>query len=289
MKLSVFFVALVLFLSSCQSTARKPVTDNLKALPTAASNPSESTASAAPSPALSAAAAAASPSIETKTTLKPDPDGRYVNAKIVKVVDGDTMNVLLDKKQETIRLLLVDTPETVHPQKPVEPFGPEASKFAKDTLLSGQDVKLEIDVSERDKYGRLLCYLWINDKLFNEMLLEKGLARVAYVYPPNIKYVDQFREIQKKAQNSGVGIWSIENYAQADGFHDEAAAKPAPTTQPAKKTAPSQTPSANIENGGNVYYKNCTAAKAAGAAPLHKGDPGYSTKLDRDSDGIACE
>jgi micrococcal nuclease len=288
MKLTVVFVALMLFLSSCQSTGPKSESDNLQALPTAASKPSESIASTTPSPALSVAAAEASPPIETKTTLKPEQDGRYIHAKIVKVVDGDTMNVVLDKKQETIRLLLVDTPETVHPQKPVEPFGPEASKFAKDTL-SGQDVKLEIDISERDKYGRLLCYLWIDDKLFNEMLLEKGLARVAYVYPPNIKYVDQFREIQKKAQNSGKGIWSIENYAQADGFHDEAAAKPAPTTQPTKKPIPSQTPSANTETSGDVYYKNCTAAKAAGAAPIHKGDPGYSTKLDRDGDGIACE
>lgn len=142
-----------------------------------------------------------------------------LDAKVVKVVDGDTLDVEFNGKKERIRLLLVDTPETVHPNKPVQPFGPEASKFAKDTL-SNQHVQLEFDMSERDKYGRLLAYVWIDDHMFNEMLLEKGFARVAYVYPPNVKYVDQFRDIQKKAQQSAVGIWSIENYATDKGFAD---------------------------------------------------------------------
>lgn len=99
----------------------------------------------------------------------------------------------------------------------MQPFGPEASQFAKETL-EGKEVELEFDVSERDKYGRLLAYVWIDGKMFNEMLLEKGLARVAYVFAPNTKYVDRFYEIQKKAQKEGIGIWSIENYVQEDGF-----------------------------------------------------------------------
>lgn len=149
---------------------------------------------------------------------------RRIPAQIVRVVDGDTVEVSIDGKQEKVRLLLVDTPETVHPNKPVEPFGPEASQFAKDTLTD-KEVQLEMDVSERDKYGRLLAYLWVDDQMFNEMLLEKGLARVAYVYPPNVKHVDRFREIQKQAQEKGIGIWSIENYALEDGFNQKAAAK----------------------------------------------------------------
>jgi micrococcal nuclease len=210
----------------------------------------------------------------------PDPNKKFISAKIVKVVDGDTMDVSFkdgDKdKKETIRLLLVDTPETVAPGKPIQPFGPEASAFAKETL-SGNDVKLEIDVSERDKYGRLLCYLYVGDRMFNEMLLEKGLARVAYIYPPNIKYVDQFKNIQKKSQLSGAGIWSIENYAQEDGFHAEALA----SKNNPKSSVPKET--------NNVSYKNCTEVKAAGKAPLHRGEPGYSSKLDQNNDGIACE
>ncbi len=136
-----------------------------------------------------------------------------IEAKITRVVDGDTMVASLGNKQEKIRLLLVDSPETVNSSKPVEPFGREASNFAKDTL-NGKSVQIELDVSGRDKYGRLLCYLWIGDHMFNEMLLEKGLARVAYVFPPNVRYIDQFRHIQEQAQKDGIGIWSFENYVQ---------------------------------------------------------------------------
>ncbi|MFS1511774.1 thermonuclease family protein [Chengkuizengella sp. SCS-71B] len=149
-----------------------------------------------------------------------DQQKQLINATINDVVDGDTIKVNLNGKKETIRLLLVDTPETVHPSKAVQAFGPEASNFAKDMLPVGSEVQIEIDVSERDKYGRLLAYLWVDGKMFNEMLLEKGLARVAYIYPPNVKYVDQFKEIQEKARQESIGIWSIENYVQDDGFID---------------------------------------------------------------------
>ncbi|MEX1030777.1 MAG: thermonuclease family protein [Paenibacillaceae bacterium] len=150
-------------------------------------------------------------------------DNNLITAKVTHVVDGDTMKVTLEDghaTEETIRLLLVDTPETVHPSKEVQPFGPEASAYAK-RILTNQEIQLEIDVSQRDKYGRLLVYLWIGDQMFNEMLLEEGLARVAYVIPPNIKYINQFRAIQQKSQKSAKGIWSIENYALDDGFQDE--------------------------------------------------------------------
>jgi micrococcal nuclease len=207
-------------------------------------------------------------------------------AKIISVIDGDTMKVKVNGKEETIRLLLVDTPETKHPNKPVQPFGPEASVFAKKTL-EGKDVQIEIDVSERDKYGRLLAYLWIDGKMFNEMLLEKGLARVAYIYSPNVKYVDQFREIQKKAQIAGVGIWSIENYAQEDGYHTEVSATKKVEQQPKEQSKQTSAPSS--EPSSDVYFKTCKDARAAGAAPLHTGDPGYRSGLDRDGDGIACE
>lgn len=158
---------------------------------------------------------------ERKEEPKKEQQGNLtlIPAKVVDVVDGDTMKLAFDGREETIRLLLVDTPETVHPSKPVQPFGPEASSFAKKTL-ENKNVQFEIDISERDKYGRLLVYLYINGKMFNEMLIEKGLARVAYVYAPNTKYVDQFYAIQQKAQKNAVGIWSIENYASDEGFQD---------------------------------------------------------------------
>lgn len=205
---------------------------------------------------------------------------KYITAKVTKVVDGDTIDVLIGDKKETVRFVMVDTPETKHPSKLVEPFGPEASKFTTD-ILEGKEVKLEKDVSERDHYGRLLMYVWLDDNMVNELLLEKGLARVA-IYQPDVKYVDKFREIQKKAQQAGTGIWSVENYAKDDGYHPEVMKK---AEKPAKETQPSKAPVSN----SNVSYPNCTAVKAAGKAPLHQGDPGYSSKLDRDNDGVACE
>lgn len=92
------------------------------------------------------------------------------------------------------------------------------------------------------------------------------------VYPPNVKYVDLFRSIQKKAQDQKVGMWSQPSALEQT---------PAPASQP--KTSAGQQPS------NQVVYKNCAEVRAAGKAPLHIGDPGYSKKLDRDGDGIACE
>lgn len=135
------------------------------------------------------------------------------------VVDGDTIKVKINGKEESVRFLLVDTPETNHPRLGVQPFGPEAKAFTK-KLLSTSTVLLEKDVSERDKYGRLLMYVYTPDgRSVQEELLKNGLARVAYVYAPNTKYVDTYYRIQKDAQKRGVGIWSVENYAQEDGYH----------------------------------------------------------------------
>ncbi|MFD3447424.1 excalibur calcium-binding domain-containing protein [Microbacteriaceae bacterium 4G12] len=225
---------------------------------------------------------------ETTVTPPPKPttfelDGvkldkpNVVTATVQSVIDGDTFKALVSGKEETIRLTLVDTPETVHPSKPVEPFGKEASDFTKEQL-TGQTIGLELDAQERDQYGRLLAYVWLGDKLYNALLVDKGFARVA-AFPPNTKYIDQFRTIQDHARQTKSNIWSLENYVTDSGFSDSvgqpqvAAAQPEP--QPSQNT--------------NVYYKNCAAVRAAGKAPLHRGEPGYASHLDRDGDGVACE
>ncbi|WP_226530219.1 thermonuclease family protein [Metabacillus niabensis] len=143
-----------------------------------------------------------------------------LDAEVTKVVDGDTLHVMISGKKETIRLLLVDTPETVHPSKEVQPFGPEASNYMKEKL-NGEEIQVELGIGERDKYGRLLAYVYHDNQMINKRLLEKGLARVAYVFEPNTKYIDEFNEIQKQAQNEQVGIWSLENYASDKGFQDK--------------------------------------------------------------------
>ncbi|MCU6794868.1 thermonuclease family protein [Paenibacillus sp. WQ 127069] len=229
-------------------------------------------------------------SIPPPSLPRPQTTKKLIDAKVNRAVDGDTLEVTINGKKETVRMILVDTPETKKPNTPVQPFGPEASTFTKETL-EGKDVKLERDVSVRDQYKRLLYYVYIGDKMFNEMLLEKGFARVA-VFPPDVKYVDQFREIQKKAQEAKLGIWSFENYATDKGFDDSKAKKDIPIDMNAKfethKSAPAVKPK-ETSAASNIHYNNCTEVKKAGKAPLHRGDPGYSSKLDRDGDGIVCE
>ncbi|MCZ0756443.1 thermonuclease family protein [Anoxybacillus sp. J5B_2022] len=171
-------------------------------------------------------------------------------ATVERVVDGDTLKVQIGKREETVRLLLVDTPESVHPTKPVQPFGPEASQYVKKLLPPGTKVELELDVRERDKYGRLLAYVWIGKKMLNELLLEKGYARVAYVFEPNTKYVDEFRRIQEEARKKRLNIWSIEDYATDHGFREEA-------VRPSEATASCPKPliKGNItKNGEKIYH-----------------------------------
>lgn len=141
---------------------------------------------------------------------------------LVSIIDGDTIKVRYHGADESVRFLLVDTPETNHPTLGEQPFGQEAKSFTK-ALFEGQDsVYLEFDVSYRDKYNRLLAYVYTQDgKSVQEELLKNGLARVAYIYNPNTKHVNWFDSVQKTAQSSAVGIWSVENYAQEDGFHPE--------------------------------------------------------------------
>ncbi|WP_240378041.1 thermonuclease family protein [Bacillus piscicola] len=145
-------------------------------------------------------------------------------AIVTEIVDGDTLKVkMADGTAETIRLLLVDTPETVHPNKAVQPYGPEASTFAKEHLPAGKEVSVEVDTTIRDDYGRFLAYIWVDDdKMFNRMLLEEGLARVAYVIEPNTRYADDFLKIEAKARSAGKGIWKEEGYVTEKGFIPEA-------------------------------------------------------------------
>jgi len=128
-------------------------------------------------------------------------------AKVIRVVDGDTLEVEFNGKTEKVRLIGVDTPESVHPDVSKNvPEGKTASEFTK-SKLEGKEIELEFDVQERDQYGRLLAYVWYNGEMFNKVLLQEGYARVA-TYPPNVKYVDEFTEIQKVARENNKGFWN---------------------------------------------------------------------------------
>jgi micrococcal nuclease len=181
-----------------------------------------------------------------------DESKQLLPATIVKNIDGDTVGINVNGKDETIRMLCVDTPETHHPRLGVQPFGPEAADFTKKTLYPGRKVEIELGIGGgRDKYGRLLAYIYVDGKMFNEMLLEQGLARVAYIYAPNTKYVDEFYTIQKEAQQKGIGIWSIENYAKDDGFHPNAVSGSSQSTSANSNSSSSSQSEVTIQNNPN--------------------------------------
>ncbi len=120
-------------------------------------------------------------------------------------MDGDTIEVDYRSESVRVRLIGIDTPETVHPSEPVGCFGPEASAFTKRWLL-GVRVRLEFDVERLDRYGRTLAYVWKGAELFNESILAKGYGQVS-TYPPNVKYVDRFLAAQRRAREAGAGLW----------------------------------------------------------------------------------
>lgn len=133
-----------------------------------------------------------------------NPDTGY---KVVRVVDGDTLVIDYQGKEERVRLIGVDTPETKHPQKGVEPFGKEASDYTKN-LLEGKKVILEWDVQERDRYGRLLAYVYYDGKMVNEALVSEGYARIMTI-PPNVKYADRFLQLEQQAREENRGLWGL--------------------------------------------------------------------------------
>ncbi|WP_080873765.1 thermonuclease family protein [Oceanobacillus timonensis] len=139
---------------------------------------------------------------------------------VERVVDGDTVIVHLeDGTRERVRLLLIDTPESVKPDTEVQPFGEEASEFAKESMPEGETVELERGSPERDDYDRLLAYIWVDDENINQLLVEEGYARVAFVYEPNTKYLEELEEAQKKAKEKEDHIWSIPGYPESR-FHE---------------------------------------------------------------------
>lgn len=149
-------------------------------------------------------------------------DYKRAEVELVHPTDGDTIAVIYNGNRENVRFLLVDSPETSHPRLGEQPYGKEAKEFTKSLVENARKIELEFDIGpQRDKYGRLLAYVYVDGKMVQEELLKQGLVRVAYIYPPNTRYVDQFNAIQKAAQQKGIGIWEIENYAQEDGYHPE--------------------------------------------------------------------
>ena len=162
------------------------------------------------------------------------------------MVDGDTIEVEINGKVEPVRYIGIDTPETVDPRKPVQCFGVEAAKKNKE-LMEGEMVRLEGDTTDRDKYNRLLRYVWLGDTLINEALVAQGFAK-SYSYPPDIKYQDRFVSAEKKARENKLGLWT----ACASATQTVSATPTAAAS--ASAASPSCTIKGNISAAGEKIY-----------------------------------
>lgn len=205
---------------------------------------------------------------------EPTRDG-LIPVELVKTIDGDTIKIMYEGKEQNVRYLLIDTPETNHPRLGKQPYGEQAKQRNQELMNSGK-LEIEFDIGEKyDKYGRLLAYIYIDGESVQEKLLEEGLARVAYVYPPNTRHLDPFEKAQQRAKKAGIGIWTLEDYATDRGFDSDA--------YPADKTV--QTSS----NEATETFKNCTELRKKYPNGVKKGHRAYTERMDGNKDGHACE
>jgi micrococcal nuclease len=132
--------------------------------------------------------------------------------QLASITDGDTIRVWVEGRNEPVRLILIDTPETRHPGAPVECYGQEATAFLSWLLSLGGQLYLERDVSERDRYDRLLRYAWLDFGGGEVYLVNEAMARAGFAaqstYPPDVKYEAQIREAVAFARGHGYGLWS---------------------------------------------------------------------------------
>ena len=163
--------------------------------------------------------------------------------KVTRVIDGDTIVLNINGKDEKVRLIGVDTPESVHPYKTKNSQnGQIASSFTKEKL-EGQTVGLELDVQERDKYGRILGYVYIGDTMFNKLLIQEGMAQIA-TFPPNVKYVGDFEQLEKTARDSKKGFWNGTDFSNNT--------KPSKPEKP-KENKPKQPPTPGPYEKAYIY------------------------------------
>lgn len=179
------FILVIVFLLLAVGCAQLPATSQTPDVPP-------------PTPTLSTTA--------TETLPASTVSSRDTTAEVIRVIDGDTIEVSINGQTYTVRYIGIDTPETVHPDKPVQAFGIEASNKNKE-LVAGKTVQLEKDVSEADRYGRLLRYVYVGDLLVNAELVRLGYAQVT-TYPPDVKFAGLFLRLQQEARDAGRGLWA---------------------------------------------------------------------------------
>ncbi|MEB8659316.1 thermonuclease family protein [Bacillus cereus] len=142
-----------------------------------------------------------------------------VKGKVLHIKDGDTIDVNVKGQKQTVRLLLLDTPESVSQKIPPQKMGKEASSFLKNRL-DGKSVTLVYDQgSKEDKYGRKLAYVFCNGIHVNELMAKSGYGIIAYISRPNTTFLSEMKEAENEAKESKVGVWSIKGFVDEKNQH----------------------------------------------------------------------
>ena len=209
------------------------------------------------------------------------PDTRQ-QALLVKVIDGDTIAVSINGKNEVVRVIGIDTPEIVDSRKTVECFGKEATEMAKVIFEDNKTVLLESDPTQgdRDKYQRLLRYVWIDDgKIdFGKFMIDSGYAS-EYTYNLPYKYQSEYKKAEKEARVAKKGLWA-----------DDVCVETTKTQQTTQTSPIQQQPSANTSGGDKDCSDFATQEDAQAYFESKGGSPTNNVdRLDSDHDGIACE
>lgn len=137
----------------------------------------------------------------------------YAKEKVIfsDCVDGDTFKILINDEKYTVRMLAIDTPESVHPQKEVEFYGKESSEYTCNKVKNASIIEIEYDPNEdqKDNFGRLLVWVFVDGELLQKNLIEKGYAKLAYLYD-EYKYTSELEKVQELASAKNIGIWDEE-------------------------------------------------------------------------------
>jgi micrococcal nuclease len=204
-----------------------------------------------------------------------------IRAEVLRVIDGDTIQVRIGNATETVRYIGINTPELHHPTRGVEPGGQTAAE-ANRRLVEGQSVLLEFDAQTRDRYLRLLAYVWVNGQLVNALLVQQGYAAVA-TYPPNIRYADHLRALDRQARETQQGLWAdpVARASETMSMPDPGA-KAAPATgsgaSPAtpggrSSTSVSGSSPSSSPSGGSVGVHGYTRSDGTRVAPYTRRAP----------------
>lgn len=193
--------------------------------------------------------------------------GKKFSVKVTKCVDGDT--AWFSKVGKT-RFLYIDTPESTNK---IQPYGKTASNYTCSKLKNAKKLQLQYDGAKKDKYGRTLAWVWVDGKLLQKQLIQKGYVKGFYDYG-NYSYESSLVAAQKIAKNKKRGIWSNPSKNLVDSV------KTTTKTTTKKKTATKPATST---------FKNCTELRKVYPNGVKKGHPAYQAKMDRDKDNFACE